>query len=212
MSRIDTAFPKREARRMASVSVDPAESGSARAGTDKVALGIALPLLLAALAYGLWWISDQLIVIGPLDRASFGWIVVIPLWLSTPVVAGFAWRSLGRSQARLAAFIVGACVSAAAALAFWQSIGTPFDCGFGTVTPATDFLPGAVLVGILVGGGLAIDGLLVDRLARAGVRRWAVVIGVGAEGLLVTVALFALVAVSYGHTCFVPGPGYPVAP
>jgi hypothetical protein len=197
---------------METASVDPADSGSSRAGTDKVAVGVALPLLIATLAYGLWWISDQLIVIGPLDRASFGWIVVIPLWLSTPVVAGFTWRSLSRSQARLAAFVVGACVSAAAALAFWQSMGTPFDCGFGTVTPAIDFLPGTVLVGVLVGAGLAVDGLLVARLARAGVRWWAVVIGVGAEGFLLTVALFALVAVSFGHTCFVPGPNYQGAP
>jgi hypothetical protein len=197
---------------MASASIEPAESDPPRAGTEKVAVGVALPLLIASLAYGLWWISDQLIVIGPLDRASFGWIVVIPLWLSTPVVAGFTWRSLSRSQARLAASIVGACVSAAATLAYWQSMGTPFDCGFGIVTPAIDFLPGTVLVGVLVGAGLALDGLLVDRLARTGARWWAVVIGVGVEGFLLTVALFALVAVSYGHTCFVPGPNYPVTP
>jgi len=197
---------------MVTVSLDPVESGSSRAGSVKVALGVALPLLNAGLAYGLWWISDQLIVIGPLDRASFGWIFVVPLWLSTPVIAGFTWRSLSSRQAKLAAVIVGVCVSGATALAYWQSMGVPFDCGFGIVTPAVDFLPGTVFVGILVGAGLALDGLLVDGLARAGVRWWAVVIGIGVEGVLVTVALFALIAVSYGHTCFVPGPNYQGAP
>jgi hypothetical protein len=197
---------------MASASVDPGESEVPRAGADRVALGVALPLLFTSLAYGLWWISDQLVVIGPLDRASFGWIVVVPLWLLAPVVAGFSWRALSTGQARLAALIVAASISAGAALLYWQSIGTPFDCGFGTVTPPIDFLPQTLIVGAIVGGGLALDGLLVATLARLGVRWWAVVIGAGTEVVILGLALFAILATWEGHTCFVPGPNYPVTP
>ncbi|MBA2373099.1 MAG: hypothetical protein H0V74_02700, partial [Chloroflexi bacterium] len=44
----------------------------------RVAWGTAVPLALVALAYALWWLSDRLGYIGPLDRAAFGWAVVIP--------------------------------------------------------------------------------------------------------------------------------------
>lgn len=40
------------------------------------------------------WISERLFYIGPLDRATFGWVVVIPVWISAPIVAGFAWPLL----------------------------------------------------------------------------------------------------------------------
>jgi len=191
---------------MASSTVDPAETGSPTGETARLAVGIALPLLILSLAYGLWLISDQLLYIGPLDRAAFGWVVVVPLWLSAPVVAGFVWKSLSRRQARFAALILGFLISAAAALAYWQSIGTPFDCGFGTVIPALNFLPQTLIVGVLVGGGLALDGLLVARLAQLGVRWWAVIVGAGTEVFLLGFAFFALFATWEGHTCFVPGP------
>lgn len=191
---------------MASAALGPADSGSSRAGTARFFVAIALPLAILALAYGLWWVSDQALYIGPLDRAAFGWVVVVPLWLSAPVIAGFLWNSVTRRRATLAALIVGSIISAAAAFAYWQSIGTPFDCGFGTVTPAIAFLPQTLIVGVLVGGGLALDGLLVARLAQLGVRWWAVIVGAGTEVFLLGFAFFALFATWEGHTCFVPGP------
>ena len=39
-----------------------------------------------------WWISDQLIVIGPFDRAQIGWAVVVPLLALGPAVTGLAAR------------------------------------------------------------------------------------------------------------------------
>lgn len=184
---------------MASASVDPGEAGGQRAGTTKVALGVGLPLLFTAAAYGLWWISDQLVVVGPLDRATFGWIVVVPLWLLAPVVAGFSWTTFSPGETRLAALIVGATVAAGAALVDWQSIGTPFDCGFGTVTPAIAFVPQATIVGVVVAW-------LVTRLARLGVRWWAVVIGCVTEVGMVALAFVVLYATWESHTCFVPPP------
>jgi len=191
---------------MASAAVDPAQAGGQRAGNAKVALGVGLPLLFTAAAYCLWWISDQLVVIGPVDRATFGWIVVVPLWLLAPVVAGFSWTTFSAPETRLAALIVGATVAAGTALVYWQSIGTPFDCGFGTVTPPIDFLPQTLFVGVIVGGGLALDGLLVARLVRLGVRWWAVIVGVLTELLMLALAFIAILATWEGHTCFLPPP------
>jgi len=194
---------------LVSTTVDPTGRPDDRQAL-RVAIGIGLPLGLVVLAYMLWAISDRLVYIGPLDPAAFGWAVVTPLWLSSPVAAGFIWRSLTPGHTRIAAGVVGAVTSSVAALLFWGVIGTPFDCGFGTVTPAIDFLPQTLIVGVLVGGGLAISGLLVTELVCAGVRWWAVVIGAGSEAVLLIVALFIAFAALGGHTCYVPGPAFPV--
>ncbi len=57
---------------------------------------VLVPLALVGLAYVLWWISDRLLYVGPLDRAAFGWVVVVPVWIAAPVAAGFVWRTLDR--------------------------------------------------------------------------------------------------------------------
>ena len=189
---------------MTSTALGPAESSSA--GTVRLVGAIALPLALLALAIGLWWISDQLLYIGPLDRAAFGWVVVVPLWLSAPVAAGFAWKPLGGRQSRLAAASLTGIVGGVTALVFWQWIGTPFDCGFGTVIAPINFVPQTLVVGVVVGGGLALDGLLVRKLARAGVRWWAVVIGLGSELVFLGLTLALVVGIFFGHTCFVAPP------
>lgn len=173
-------------------------------------LGIGLTLGLIALSAVALWVIDSLVVfIGPFDRGTLGWVAA-PLWLSAPVVGGFIWSSLTLNRARFAAVVVGAVVSTAAAIVFWQWIGTPFDCGFGTVAPAIDFLPQTLLVGVLVGGGVALTGLLVAELVRLGVRWWAVVVGAGAEAVLIVVTWLIAFAVLGGHTCYVPGPAFPL--
>ena len=53
-----------------------------RGEAGRVALGVAVPLVLLALVYALWWVSNELLYVGPLDRAAFGWSVVIPLWIA----------------------------------------------------------------------------------------------------------------------------------
>ena len=50
--------------------------GSSPATQVRLAIAMLTPLVGVALAYGLWWISDRLLYIGPLDRATFGWLVV----------------------------------------------------------------------------------------------------------------------------------------
>jgi hypothetical protein len=151
-------------------------------------LAVVVPLGVVFAAYGLWWISDRLVSIGPLDRATFGWAVVIPVFVAAPVVAGFVWRRLVPRQALLAAGVVAAAIGGAAAILFWAAVAFP-DCDFGAVrTPAEWVVPSLVL-GAVIGGGLAASGLLASRLARDG-RPWRAVIGgIGAEVAMVAAAI-----------------------
>lgn len=170
-------------------------------GSGRVVAGISIPLAISVAAFGLAWTGDQVDSIGPLDRATVFWAIATPLWLMSPIVGGFIWRRLTLRQAKLAAAVVGVISGAATALLFWQWIGVPQDCGFGTVTPAINYLPQALIVGVLVGASLALTGLLVSWLFHTGVRWWAVVVGLGLELALLGLGYAFGVAVIIFHGC-----------
>src|SRR4051794_41342591 len=108
-------------------------------------IGVAAPLAMAGLAYLLWWISDRLVVVGPLDRASFGWVVVVPTWLAAPVVAGFAWRPVDERTTWAVAGGVGAGMAALSTPLLWPS-GALSPCANGaTPTPSEMVLPPPLL-------------------------------------------------------------------
>ena len=65
----------------------------------RIVVGAVLPLAVAGIAYLLWWISDRLLYVGPLDRAALGWVVVIPTWIAAPAVAGLLRRCEDRPRA-----------------------------------------------------------------------------------------------------------------
>jgi hypothetical protein len=154
----------------------------------RVVLGVAVPLAVAALAYGLWWISDRLLYVGPLDRAAFGWFVVIPVWVAAPVVAGFAWQGLTTSMSLRVAALVGATISGAAALLLWQSVAYP-NCQFGAIHTAGDWALPSLILGSVIGGGFAISGLITTRTLRIGQTWRAVMLGAGAELAMVGAAM-----------------------
>lgn len=154
------------------------------------ALGVAVPLAVVALAYAMWWLSDRLLYIGPLDRAAFGWAVVIPLWVSTPIAAGFVWHRLNLRGRTLAASVVGAVVSAVATVLLWRSAAYA-TCEFGATRASIDWVLPSLLVGVVIGGGLAVSGLLAATLVRR-VRPWrAAVLGAGTDVVLVFAAILA---------------------
>ena len=180
-------------------------SGSSDRRTDggsvRFALGVAVPLAVVALAYGLWWISDRLVYIGPLDRAAFGWVVVLPVWLCAPIAAGMAWRRLTAGATMSAVILVGVVVSSVAAILFWQSVAHP-DCEFPIRAPIDWVLP-SVLVGVAIGLGPALSGLLAVRFVRTNHPWQGAVLGAAADlGLLfMAIIAFAFVVVASGAGC-----------
>ena len=130
---------------------------------------IAAPLGTLALAYGAWALSDRLLYIGPLDRAQFGWLVVIPLVSAAPVVAAFAWRNLGDRQTLIAAATVAVVVGTAAALLFGLAVaGDASGCQNGTRLSTLDIAFGSAVVGIIAGAGYAGSGALGAIMMRNG--------------------------------------------
>ena len=137
---------------------------------------------------------------GPFDRAVLGWAVVIPLWVAAPVAAGFAWRGLTRRGSQLAALVLGAAVSGGAAVLFWQAAAYP-NCEFGAFRAPTDWVLPSLILGMVIGGGLAASGLLASRLVREG-RPWrAAVLGAGTQVVVVFAAILVAGAVLLGPAC-----------
>jgi hypothetical protein len=130
-------------------------------------LALVAPIGVLALGYGLWAISDRLVYIGPLDKAQFGWLVVVPIAAVAPVTAAFAWQRLPQTAIAVAATLFAVTFSVPAAAAFWVSVAHP-DCQFGSVMTGADAIRAAVIVGAVAGGGYALAGLLATVEVRRG--------------------------------------------
>lgn len=161
--------------------------GAADARRFAVAVGI--PLGAAAFAYALWRLSDQALYVGPLDRAAFGWLVVTPVWLVTPLVAAWSWRDLSPRAGTVARLVVLAVVAAVAAALLWTAASSS-DCTFGPRSPAIDWLVPAVASGLLVGLGPVVGGSLALREHRARRDLQALLVGISAN------AVFGVLAVA----------------
>jgi hypothetical protein len=165
-----------------------------RAAWAGVAIAAAIPLAGVGLAYLLWWISDRLVVIGPLDRATFGWLVVVPVWALTPTLAAYGWRSLEAEETWFAAAAAGFVIAFLAALLFWLAAAFP-DCEFGAVrTPAEWIVPSA-LVGLVIGAGFAAACLVTVAVLRVG--RWWSALLVGAGSALAVFFLAIMVVAAF---------------
>jgi len=142
-----------------------------------------------ALAYALSVASDRLLYVGPLDRAWFGWLVVVPLLLTAPLTAGFAWNRLTLRSVVIAATVVAMIVGAVVAVLFWLPIAR-VDCQFGSrMTPAEAVGP-SLVVGLLMGGGCVLAGVLVAALVRRDHPWWGTLLGMASTLGVLTVTLF----------------------
>lgn len=159
-------------------------------GSSGIVLGVIVPMALFGLAWALWWVSDRLLYVGPLDRAAFGWIVVVPVWVGTPIVAGFIWQGLPTATARTVALVVATVVGALAAGLLWLAVVHP-TCDFGAIRTPTDWIPGSLFVGAVVGAGVGGQGLVVTSLLRRGMRRRAIGLGAVLGATLVLVDIVA---------------------
>src|SRR5215212_5262492 len=66
-------------------------------------------------------VSDVLVVIGPLDRATFGWSVPVPLILLAPGAVGAAAHWSGPTPARFAATVMGAILGLTVGVVWFAS-------------------------------------------------------------------------------------------
>lgn len=173
---------------------------SGRGRSPVVVVGVAVPLALAALAYLLWSISDRLLQVGPLDRAAFGWVIVLPTWIAAPVAAGFAWRVLDRRTTVAVATLVGTVVAGAAALLLWQAVAFP-ACETAAIHTSQQVVLPSLLVGIVAGGGLASSGLVSTRFARQGRVVAAVVLGAACQALVIAAAIVVATSLILGPAC-----------
>lgn len=175
-------------------------SGSRPAISVRVAIATLVPLEGAALAYGLWWISDRLLYIGPLDRAQFGWLVVVPIWSLTPVAAAYAWRTLDSRDSAVTAGAVGVILAGASGVLFWSASAFP-SCAFGAVRTPGEWVIPSVIVGLVIGGAFASACLGATAVARRA-RRWAVLlVGAGSAFALVFVAILVAAPFLMGGGC-----------
>jgi hypothetical protein len=126
-----------------------------------------VPLGLVALAYALWWISDRLLYVGPMDRATFGWAVVVPVWCLSASAMALATRDLSTRAARAVASSGALVIAIGLGWVIWASFD-PEGCAFGPRTPSYALIGPSLLVGLILGGGWAASGLAGRSAAVAG--------------------------------------------
>lgn len=172
-----------------------ARSGDPRPATHaQLAIAVLTPLLGVALAYGLWWISDRALYIGPMDRAQFGWLVVVPIWSLTPVAAAYAWRTLSPRQSAVAAGVIGLILALGAAVLFWAASAFP-SCDFGAVRSPAEWVMPSMTVGLAIGVGFVAACLAATAVAKRA--DWWAVLLVGAGSAFGLVFVATLVAAPF---------------
>jgi len=165
------------------VSTQAPEHRGQPPGPIPVTAAVVMPLAGIGLVYGLWWISDRLVVVGPFDRAALGWVVIAPLWLLLPVLSGFAWRNLDPRNAPAVAAGVGLSVMGVAAFLWWEAIAHP-DCRYGTTQGPAAWALSSLLLGLGIGAGVSVGGMTTRAFIRDGHPYWALPVG-SAVGLFV---------------------------
>jgi hypothetical protein len=176
------------------------ETALDKGSTRTAVIAVAVPLGLLGLAYGLWRVSDALIVIGPFDRAAFGWIFVVPLWLAAPLVAGFGWSTMSNRVVGVAASTLLLILGVASSWLLWASFDTS-ACQFGARTSHDGMLVPAAMIGGTLAAGVTATGLLVRSTVLDGSRRRAVVLGLIATTVAFFVTVFVAVALLEQQGC-----------
>jgi hypothetical protein len=155
------------------------------------------PVIVVAVAFVLWLVSDRLMFVGPLDRATFGWLFVVPLWAAAPTFAGFSWRGFAPRQRVRWAVSGGLAIGTVAAILLWQSVATPVvDC-VPTHTPLGLVLP-AVLVGALIAAGFALACWFGSLEIAAGRIGRGVIYGAVAQLLVIPLATILATTLFFG--------------
>lgn len=165
----------------------------------RLLVAVAAPLAVIALAGLLWAISDRLVSVGPLDRATFGGLVVVPTFGAAPVVAAVVWSRLASSSRTVAAFIVWVAVAGVVGVLFFLA-ATPTDCANGPRQEPSFFLLPSLILGGVLGAGPSWGGLAGARLLieKHRVRAVATAIAIQVAAIGAAILVFAWLALSSG--------------
>jgi hypothetical protein len=173
-----------------------------RSGITGLIVAAAGPLAFFALLYGLWLASDRLVHVGPLDRGSFFWVVLLPLWCLSPSLAALLWRGrLGPDASRIVALAIGLVLAVVASVILWIAGTTDQGaCEFGPRTDAPGLVAPMGLLGILIGGGWALNAIVAASVMDSG--RLGRGLGLGVALALVH---FVIVVIATGLVIMVTG-------
>jgi hypothetical protein len=147
-----------------------------------------------------WAISDRLLWIGPLDRAAFGWLVVIPLLVLTTPVAADSWDGLDRRGRKAAGLALGASVAAVVATML-AGDRIAVDCQFGPALVGPVEVVVRSLVAGAVSGGAQVAAVLITQQVRPrkSFQRWAAGTLLGAAAW--TATLFSIMVATPFAMC-----------
>lgn len=133
--------------------------------SDPLADSPVRPLLVAPIlvvtATVLLAISNAMVYVGPFDRATFGWLVPIPMLLVAPGIAGLAARWSGYRPAALAIGLVGVCLGL---LLTGLLVATVDRLGCEPAADKVRVLGYVAPAGLLFGAAFAFAGLVALRL------------------------------------------------
>jgi hypothetical protein len=144
-------------------------------------------------------VSNALIWIGPIDRATFGWAIVVPMCLAAPVISGLAARWTGERAALVASWIAAASI---AAFFIWTLAASIDRIGCAPADRAA-VAAQAAPVGIAVGLTFAAAAWATLRLRRQ--LLLAIVVGLG-TAILGGIGSLLVFAAQFGAASCVPGP------
>ncbi|HEX4897519.1 MAG TPA: hypothetical protein VFV53_04085 [Candidatus Limnocylindrales bacterium] len=167
----------------------------------RLLVGVAGPAAMFAALFAVWLASDRLVHIGPFDRGSFFWAVLLPLWCLSPSLAALLWRRLGPDVARPAATVVGLGLALVAGVILWYA-GTSDQagCELGPRTEAVGLIAPMGLLGLLIGAGWALCALASASLLTH--RRVAVATVLG---ILLMLGHFIVAVIATGAVIMVAG-------
>ncbi len=161
-----------------------------RSDASRLVIAVTLPLALLGIAYALWAISDRLLVIGPFDRAAFGWTFVMPLAWLTPGITGLLWAGLSRRDRWLAAAVLAAILTAVAGVLLANAIDW---IGCAPVNSWTEDLPRSLVVGVAIAAGPAGGGLIAAWTAERIGGWWRPAAAITSGAIAGVVGLFAAI-------------------